>query len=144
MSTNALISKQNADGSIRTVYAHWDGYPSYMGKMLALNYADEAKVDALLDEGNISSLEENVGEKHDFEDYDWFCENKATSFYGRDREDDDQNAVLYANREEYNKGTADFSCVEYEYMWIDGVWHYSKRHAEWVVIDPANLENLPG
>ena len=34
MATRSLIAVQNADGTFLSIYCHWDGYPSGVGKDL--------------------------------------------------------------------------------------------------------------
>lgn len=62
MATRSNIGIQGADGKIKAIYCHWDGYPSGVGATLAEHYTDLAKVEALLDLGDFSSLMENVEE----------------------------------------------------------------------------------
>ena len=66
MSTRSFIVKENSDGNLRAVYAHWDGYPACNGRILLEHYSNSKKLEALLDEGDISALRKNVGERHDF------------------------------------------------------------------------------
>lgn len=57
MSTNASISLINGQtGKISTIYSHWDGYPAYVGSILAHNYQSVDKIKALLNLGDISAL----------------------------------------------------------------------------------------
>ena len=44
-----------------SVYCHWDGYPSFNGRVLNEFYNTPEKVADLIDGGNISSLRTNVG-----------------------------------------------------------------------------------
>lgn len=63
MSTRSFICKYDADKkAYRTIYCHFDGYVKGVGAMLDANYDTESKVDALLDLGDISSLEATVEE----------------------------------------------------------------------------------
>jgi hypothetical protein len=55
MATRSLIGIVNKDGSIETIYNHWDGYPTYVGTILTLFYR-EAETRKLLKLGNRSSL----------------------------------------------------------------------------------------
>ena len=64
MATRSTIAMKTDEGKFRTVYCHWDGYPSYNGAMLNQHYTDPAKIKSLIDLGSISSLNEEVGEKH--------------------------------------------------------------------------------
>jgi len=55
MATRSLIGIVNKDGSISSIYNHFDGYPQGVGVQLALNYGEkEAK--RLIKLGNRSSL----------------------------------------------------------------------------------------
>lgn len=91
MATRCNIGKKLPDGSIRYIYCHHDGYESGVGATLKKHYLDEAKVDALLDLGSLSSLGAEIGEKHNFNKEpkgDW-CR-----AYGRERGDKDVEAVI--------------------------------------------------
>lgn len=56
MGTRSLIGLDNGDGTITSVYCHWDGYPEGVGATLLRAYDDEVKVRALLAAGDHSSL----------------------------------------------------------------------------------------
>ena len=88
MATRSTIAKLGKDGIIKAVYCHNDGYLEYNGKMLNEHYKDESKVDELLAHGDISSLNENIGVKLDFNDYKLSAEKEQCRFYHRDRGED--------------------------------------------------------
>ena len=44
-----------------SVYCHWDGYPSFNGRVLREHYTTVEQVRDLIDGGNISSLHTNAG-----------------------------------------------------------------------------------
>lgn len=48
-----------------SVYCHWDGYPSFNGRVLREHYTTVEKVHELIDGGNISSLHTNAGWKNE-------------------------------------------------------------------------------
>lgn len=54
MSTNAIFEKLQADGTVRSVYLHHDGYFSYAGRILRTFYRTEKRIDARLALGNLS------------------------------------------------------------------------------------------
>ena len=56
MATRSTISIENSDGSINTVYAHWDGYISNNGVILQKYYNTRELVEKLIAGGGISSL----------------------------------------------------------------------------------------
>jgi hypothetical protein len=57
MSTRSRIGILNSDGSIDSVYHHFDGYPEWLGVKLKRNYKTSAKVRALIEGGGISCIE---------------------------------------------------------------------------------------
>jgi hypothetical protein len=64
MATRSRIGIQNQDGSVTSIYCHWDGYPSGNGKTLVQHYMDRRRVEALIALGNISQLEDLVHYRH--------------------------------------------------------------------------------
>jgi hypothetical protein len=62
MATRSEIGARQNDGTIKAVYCHWDGYPEGVGATLAEHYTDPAKVEALLNLGDFSSLGDTVEE----------------------------------------------------------------------------------
>ena len=62
MGTRARIGIKNLDGSILSVYHHWDGYPSWLGKKLREKYNTRESIIELISGGDISTLES----KHDW------------------------------------------------------------------------------
>jgi len=61
MGTRSRIGIQLKDDSILSVYCHWDGYPSFNGRVLNEFYNTPEKVADLINGGNISSLHTNAG-----------------------------------------------------------------------------------
>jgi hypothetical protein len=57
MSTRSRIAIENQDGSVKSIYCHFDGYLSGVGRLLKEYYTTQAKVEALIELGDISSLE---------------------------------------------------------------------------------------
>jgi len=54
MATRGRIGYELSDGSILSVYHHWDSYPDWLGKTLKENYNSEEKVTDLIDGGDMS------------------------------------------------------------------------------------------
>ena len=116
MATRSRIGYQYEDGSIKSIYCHFDGYPSYVGKMLEEHYSNPQKIRELIELGDISQLKPEIGEKQDFNNptsKDWCLA------YGRDRgeegcEAERHHSLFYFLQ--HGKG----SCAEYCYLW-DGV-----------------------
>lgn len=70
MSTNAMVGVEMADGSVKGIRVHWDGYPKWCGAILLQHYQTEALALALLELGDMSCIAPTIGEKHDFRNYD--------------------------------------------------------------------------
>ena len=84
MSTNARIGLQLADGSILSVYHHWDGYPEWLGVTLKEQYNTKKNIADLIDGGNMSSCwSDNV---YDNEKQEWVKRDPAPEYYGGDSE----------------------------------------------------------
>ena len=64
MATRSTIAKLGKNGIIKAVYCHSDGYLEHNGKVLNEYYKDESKVDELLAQGDISTLDQNIGENY--------------------------------------------------------------------------------
>lgn len=105
MATRSLIGKANENGSITSIYCHFDGYPSHNGFILKNYYDTEEKVDQLLELGNLSALFETT-------------ENCIA--YGRDRGDTGQEAEVIRNLETYLKSGENY--IEYFYVYQQGEW----------------------
>ena len=61
MGTRSRIGIQMEDGTIRSIYCHWDGYLDHNGRILLESYKTKDKVLELIGLGDISSLDENPG-----------------------------------------------------------------------------------
>jgi len=124
MSTRSLIAQEQEDGTVKAIYCHSDGYPSYNGAILAGNWTDPAKVAELIAHGDLSSLSIEIGEKHLFSNPHPYGsgayeeEEKRTEkwcrFYKRDRGEEDVDADVYKSVEDFC--AKDFGMVEYIYL----------------------------
>ena len=56
MSTHSTITMKHADGTYTQVYCHYDGYMSRVGRILMEHYQNPAKIEALVNLGDLSSL----------------------------------------------------------------------------------------
>ena len=61
MATRGRIGLELADGSILSIYSHFDNYPEFVGVKLVEHFNTREKVEALVDGGDISSLWTNLG-----------------------------------------------------------------------------------
>jgi hypothetical protein len=105
MSTNSRIGKLNEDGTVTSIYCHWDGYPSYVGKILVENYDNTTAVNKLIDLGNISELNETID---------------TVVAYKRDRNETKCEPLVHSSAQ-----WPGFSSV-YHYLWIpaEGRWKF--------------------
>ena len=120
MSTRSTIGVANSDGTIRGIYCHFDGYPEAVGRILIGHYTDPEKVAALMNLGDISSLGEEIGTKHDFDKRpDGEC-----NAYGRDRGEENVESRIFDGRNHFvAEGTS------YFYLFCnDGQWLVFNRH----------------
>jgi hypothetical protein len=116
MATRGTIAKLNTDGTVTSIYVHWDSYPLGVGAMLAEHYTDSDKVDQLLALGDISTLEPEIGEQHDFDN----PTDGWTLSYGRDRGETGIYALPHMDVDGWKAVRNDSGC-EYGYLW-NGVW----------------------
>ena len=123
MSTRSTIALEFADGTVQQVYCHSDGYLSYNGKMLLEHYSDPFKLRDLIEQGDLSSLGEEVGVQHPFDAPGSFCSpeylahdaiyGKMCRFYGRDRNESGTGPKKFKDMAEYVR---EHQYEEYEYI----------------------------
>jgi hypothetical protein len=56
MATRCRVGLELSDGSVLSIYSHWDGYPEWAGRILHTHYNTREKVEALIDGGDVSCL----------------------------------------------------------------------------------------
>ena len=118
MGTRSLIAKKEKNGYF-AIYCHWDGYPEGVGKTLMRHYTDAKKVDALLDLGDISSLGEEIGKKHNFDKRPA----GQTNAYGRDRGETETEKSFEPTLKDLLKAANGRDC-EYIYIFSKGKWRW--------------------
>ena len=106
MATRSRIGLELKDGSILSVYHHWDGYPEWLGRILNTHYNSKELAAELIDGGDMSTC---------------WAEDKQPEYYSQRGENcpprldaDLCEYLLPANGEEY---------------------HYLFRNGEWVCYD---------
>ena len=133
MATRGNIAIVNEDGSITSIYCHYDSYPQYVGKMLLNHYNNVGIINKLMELGDLSSLGENlyaVG-------HTWAAPIEGVCVaYGRDRGEKGVESRVFKSIEQYNRN-ADNSGVNYQYLFEDGMWMYRKTHkGDWERLTP--------
>ena len=123
MATRSRIGIQLQDDSILSVYHHWDGYPTWLGKILKSHYNTKEKVAELLDGGDMSSC---------WNDTIWGEKRTDGQKYGPE---------YYSARGEdcpprYDNSVEDFLANGEEYSYIF-------RNGEWVCYNMNEFNDMP-
>lgn len=127
MSTRSSIAIKNLDGTVESVYCHWDGYLSHNGRILFENYKSESIVRELLSYGDISSLDAAIGEVHGPRVVRGVC-----TFYRRDHgQTDGVDKKVHASIDRW------FEADDQEYMYI-----FDVSTGQWHMIDPEGSGDL--
>ena len=111
MGTRARIGIEHNDGSITSVYHHWDGYSSWLGVKLNEHYNNTPKVIQLIAGGDMSVCLDDDG-------------NPSPQYYSQRGEDcpprKDSNYQVYTDKD---RGE------EYHYIWTtDEEWICIHQH----------------
>jgi len=115
MATRSNIAYKTAEGKIRSVYCHWDGYPAHNGEMLRRHYTDQAKIEALIELGSLSSLRPEIGSKQDFDDRKSQNEDWCLAYH-RDRGEE----LSIQEYEDIPEWISEME--EYAYLWNGKEW----------------------
>lgn len=146
MSTNARIGiERPAANGITSIYTHWDGYPSHHGILLLDHYDTREKVEALIALGDLSILNKDLGQQHDFDArYDDPVSGSWCRAYGRDRGETDVAAVGHGYDDWPDSGQ------EYEYLFTRDGWkwreatyqeddgNYRQVWGKWLTLTPSD------
>ena len=116
MGTRSRIGLELSDGSILSVYCHWDGYPEFNGVKLQEHFNSYDAAAELIDGGDISSLWTNAG---------WNNEvlPEVGPQYYTSRGDEYNPPRLDADLNEYLSDGE-----EYAYLFKDGEWVCYNMH----------------
>jgi len=130
MGTRSMIAQITDNATIKAVYCHWDGYLEHNGRILNDFYQDRSRVAELLEQGDMSSLGAQIGEKHDFNECIDAQEWKDTrcTFYKRDRGEDNVDAREFTTTDELLEYFEESWC---EFLYIqdfEGGWHVIDRY----------------
>ena len=130
MATRSTIALEYLDGTIGQIYCHWDGYLSHNGKRLLEHWKSPAKVQEMINLGDLSSLGAEIGVKHQ---YDTNKEDVCT-FYGRDMGEDDVSARQFESFEDY---VNNHEYQEYDYILRYEGWYVSIDGGKYVPLSVA-------
>lgn len=120
MATTSRIAIEKEDGSVDSVYCHFDGYPEYNGRILVENYNTRELATALVALGSLSALSLRLapepGESHNFEN----PIGDVTIAYHRDRDEE-----LEIKHHDSVKSYLKSDIEEYGYLFTkDNEWVY--------------------
>ena len=110
ISTRSRIGIELSDGSVLSVYHHWDSYPSWLGRILNTHYNTKDKVAELIDGGDMSSCWTDTPF-----DYNGKASKYGPNYYSL--RGDDCPPRLDANKYDYLTDGE-----EYAYLFVDGNW----------------------
>ena len=126
MATRSRIAIENQDGSVTSIYCHWDGHIETNGRILDEAFNTANKLNALIALGDISSLGRSI---------------EDTKAYARDL-GEDLNQTTYEGVEDlfasgFNSGE------EYVYCFIkDGRWLVNEYGSNNVAVLEEALEEI--
>jgi hypothetical protein len=121
MSTRSRIAVELNDGTVKSVYCHWDGYPAGVGNdLLNRDFRSAGEVEDFLNEGSRSTVDEAYYDR-----------------YGESRGEKRETPTVHKDADTYLDEAFDWE--EYAYLYNkDGEWtvtHYSGRIKNEKVID---------
>lgn len=123
ISTRSTVGAVQKDGHIKAIYVHFDGYPAGVGYKLKTFYNTAEKVAELLNLGDLSILDDLIGEKQiPAQRIPGTC-----LAYGRDYNQADVEAKLFPN---VSKWLPYYSDARYAYLFNGGVWEIVSSHTK--------------
>jgi hypothetical protein len=121
MATRSRIGIELSDGSILSVYCHWDGYPEFNGVKLVEHFNSRDAVTELIDGGDISALWTNAG---------WNNETLPET-----------GPLYFSSRGENCPPRLDADLCEYLLAVNAEEYHYLFRNGKWVCYEMNPLGN---
>jgi len=123
MSTPSRIGIQEKDGTYTSIYCHWDGQLSCVGKNLEKYYKTEDQVRELLSYGSISSLRTTI---------------QTTVFFYRDLKRNLDSPIKHSSLEDW----AQNYWYEFNYFFQDGIWWVFEKEFLNTTLMPVKLALL--
>jgi hypothetical protein len=106
MATRSRIGLELPDGSILSVYHHWDGYPEWLGRILNTHYNSKELAAELIDGGDMSTC---------------WSEDKKPEYYSQ--RGDNCPPRLDVDMDEFFADNE-----EYSYIFRNGNWYAYNMH----------------
>jgi len=123
MATRSRIGIENQDGTVTSIYCHWDGAPDTNGVILKEHYSDRERVEKLIALGSLSSLAPEIDPtgEHSFEK----PQSGITVAYHRDRGEDLMQSIKPSTERYFENIGNDLE--EYGYLFTkQGEWIYGE------------------
>lgn len=123
MATRSTISVENPDGTVDSVYCHFDGYLSHNGAILIERYNTYEQVVKLISGGAMSGLVPGS------------TNGEPVYYHERDGED-----LVIDRYESFGKYLNEHESEEYNYIFRDGAWYVgtsSRRSANLMLVSEA-------
>jgi len=125
MATRSRIGIELKDGSVLSVYHHWDGYPEWLGRILTTHYNSRSLAAELIDGGDMSCC---------WTDERW-DDTDVKGVYG---------PQYYSQRGDECPPRLDADLCEYLLPDNGEEYHYIFRNGEWVCYNMNTfVEKLP-
>ena len=122
MATRSRIGLELKDGSVLSVYHHWDGYPEWLGRILKTHYNGKSLASELIDGGDMSCC---------WTDDRW-DDTGVVGVYG---------PQYYSQRGEDTPPRLDADLCEYLLAINAEEYHYLFRNGEWICYEMNPLGN---
>lgn len=125
MATRSAIGYKTPEGKVRAIYAHWDGYPAGVGRTLVNHYQQARKICQLVELGDVSIVDAEIGVQVDFDDR--AAQEGQCVFYGRDRGEtgvETREFETVGDFVDHYTGAGS----EYFYIYSNGEWIYHDRY----------------
>jgi len=109
MATRSRIAVELDNGTVKSVYCHWDGYPDGVGNdLLNMRFSSTSEVEDFIDEGSRSTVDEPYYVK-----------------YGKSRGEELEEPDVHTSANEYFNGDIE----EYGYLFTkEGEWHVKSAY----------------
>ena len=125
MGTRSAIGYKTPEGKVRAKYCHYDGYVAHNGRILQEHYQAARKIAQLVELGDMSTLDAEIGVKVDFDDR--AAQEGQCVFYGRDRGETGTDAQEFDTVQEFVDYYAESGC-EYFYLHTAAGWIVHDRY----------------
>ena len=126
MGTRSAIGYKTPQGKVRAKYCHYDGYIAHNGRILQEHYQEARKIAQLVELGDMSTLDAEIGVQVDFDDRE--AQEGQCVFYGRDRGETGTDAQDFETVQEFVEYYTDSGC-EYFYLHTASGWVVHDRYS---------------